>query len=308
MKRTVVVLGTLLGVLLTATSPALAQIVAEDLAQGAPPPPEYVLTADGTLIMGGDIVLNCNEWSAFYEQYSGTQPTDPEVRSDLEGASGVLEECERAGFSYSGGTGAGSGVPNGVEDAEGTPVGGVTEDGFVRTKYDTFVACDSGFPVVEQYAQACGEAGLPQADAPIPEGEDGSAALAQPIGEPPVPDLPDYVLTEDGTVIIDSDTGESCRTFASSIPTGEEFPTSVADAPPDFPLADDSPDFEQARGVLEQCEQAGFLPPGSANPPPTDDGDAVLLPETGGPALLTPLAALLVSSGVLVAVLKRRNS
>ena len=302
------VLGTLLGVLLTTTSPALAQIVAEDLAQGAPPPPEYVLTADGTLIMGGDIVLNCNEWSAFYEQYSGTQPTDPEVRSDLEGASGVLEECERAGFSYSGGTGAGSGVPNGVEDAEGTPVGGVTEDGFVRTKYDTFVACDSGFPVVEQYAQACGEAGLPQADAPIPEGEDGSAgAIARGPGDPPVPDLPDYVLSEDGTVIIDGDTGESCLTFASSIPTGEDFPTSVADAPPDFPLADDSPDFEQARGVLEQCEERGLLPPGAATPSGIPATRAEL-PTTGGPALLAPLAALLVASGVLVAVVWRRTS
>ena len=157
MKRTVAVLGTLLGTLLMVAPPASAQVEAGGTVHvpGASPPPQYVLAADGTLTMGGNIVFNCNEFARAVEQYGDDPPSDPHLRSELEGASGVLEECERAGFSPSGGTGAGPIGPSGVEDAEGTPLGGITEDGFVRTQNDTFVACDSGFPVVEQYAEAC---------------------------------------------------------------------------------------------------------------------------------------------------------
>lgn len=136
----------------------------------------------------------------------------------------------------------------------------------------------------------------------------GSAgAIARGPGDPPVPDLPDYVLSEDGTVIIDGDTGESCRTFASSIPVGEDFPTSVADAPPEFPLADPSPDFEQARSVLEQCKQRELLPLGdqyAANTPARGQQPPVTqaeLPATGGPGLLTPGASL--AGGMLLVVL-----
>ena len=132
--------------------------------------------------------------------------------------------------------------------------------------------------------------------------EGWAGAIARGPGDPPVPDLPDYVLSEDGTVIIDGDTGESCRTFASSIPTGEDFPTSVADAPPDFPLADPSPDFEQARSVLEQCERRGLLP----------SGYRAELPATGGlgPSVPgTPLAsgALLIALTVLGIAVPRRT-
>ena len=166
MKRTFAVLGTLLGMLLTAASPALAQVEASGTVHvpGVSPPPQYVLAADGTLIMGGDIAFNCNEFARAVEQYGDDPPSDPYLRSELEGASGVLEQCERAGFSPSGGTGVGSGVPDGVADAEGIPVGGVTEDGFVRTQNDTFVACDSGFPVVERYAEACERPGATTAE------------------------------------------------------------------------------------------------------------------------------------------------
>ena len=115
--------------------------------------------------------------------------------------------------------------------------------------------------------------------------------MARGPGDPPVPDFPDYVLSEDGIVIIDGDTGESCRTFASSIPAGEDFPTSVADAPPDFPLADPSPDFEQARSVLKQCERRGLLP----------SGDRAELPATGGLDPSVPGAPL--ASGALLIVL-----
>ena len=136
----------------------------------------------------------------------------------------------------------------------------------------------------------------------------GSAgAIARGPGDPPVPDLPDYVLSEDGIVTIDGDASESCGTFASSIPAGEDFPTSVADAPPDFPLADPSPDFEQARSVLEQCEQRGLLPLGdqyAANTPTRGQQPPVAqaeLPATGGSDLSMPRAPL--AGGVLLVVL-----
>ena len=104
-------------------------------------------------------------------------------------------------------------------------------------------------------------------------------------------DPADYVFEEGGNVTIDGDQGMSCRDFAMSIPQ-----------------ADASSDLEQARSVLEQCEQAGFLPPGGANASPSGDGDAVFLPATGGPAVLPSLAALLVALGVLIAVVRRRIS
>ena len=62
-------------------------------------------------------------------------------------------------------------------------------------------------------------------------------------------DPPDYVLEEDGTVVIDGDLATDCRSFASSVPR-----------------ANDAPDLEQARRVLVQCEEAGLLSSKSTTP------------------------------------------
>ena len=201
MKRIVVVLGTLLGMLLATTSPALALQLDGD----APPPPDFALKEDGTLVQGGDIISNCPRAFRELEQYRGVDTDDEsvpfELRLQLDQDAATARLCEQNGFSPSGGTGAGSGGSSGVEDGEGTPLGGVTGDGFVRISSDEFLDCASP-PATEQYAEACSEAGVTTAD----------------------------------------------------------------------------------------------------------DGDAVLLPETGGPALLAPLTALLVASGALVAVVWRRTS
>lgn len=96
-------------------------------------------------------------------------------------------------------------------------------------------------------------------------------------------DPPDYVLEEDGTVVIDGDVATDCRSFAGFQPS-----------------ADGDPNREQARRVLEQCEEAGLLPPGSTTPSASAssevsaaDGEGGALPDTGGPGL----AALLVVPG-----------
>ena len=88
MKRTVAVLGTLLGTLLMVAPPASAQVEAGGTVHvpGASPPPQYVLAADGTLTMGGDIVLNCNEFARFVEQYGDDPPSDPYLQGGFRGA------------------------------------------------------------------------------------------------------------------------------------------------------------------------------------------------------------------------------
>lgn len=107
-------------------------------------------------------------------------------------------------------------------------------------------------------------------------------------------DPPDYVLEEDGTVVIDGDLATDCRSFAGGVPP-----------------ADADPDLEQAQRVLEQCEQAGLLPSksttssasASSEVSAVDDGEGGGLPDTGGPglaALLVVSSALAVASGLLV--------
>lgn len=69
-----------------------------------------------------------------------------------------------------------------VDESGEVPVGGITEDGFVRTSNDTSVDCDYYLAEGGQYEQACREAGfLPEEDgtgsttdvaAPAPGGED----------------------------------------------------------------------------------------------------------------------------------------
>lgn len=104
-------------------------------------------------------------------------------------------------------------------------------------------------------------------------------------------DPPDYVLKEDGTVVIDGDLATDCPSFAEFVPS-----------------ADGDPDLEQAQSVLEQCEEAGLLDSGGGTPSASPsasassevsavDGEGGGLPETGGPAL----PALLVVAVVVVA-------
>lgn len=122
---------------------------------------------------------------------------------------------------------------------------------------------------------------LAQEEAP-PQAPAPGAAMSAPDGEPP-PDIPDFAFNKGGFVVIDGDIGTSCLDFAQT----EERITR-------------SDDRERlARSVLEQCEQAGFLPSGG-----TEFGEAstgredyrqshqltpfVQLPATGGPGLLLP--------------------
>lgn len=106
-------------------------------------------------------------------------------------------------------------------------------------------------------------------------------ALAQTSGN-----FPDYVLEEDGTVVIDGDGATDCRSFASFLEQGDFEPPAVNPS-------------RQAQSVLEQCEEAGLLPSGGTTPsaPASSEanGKGEVLPDTGGPTL----AALLGVSGVL---------
>lgn len=134
--------------------------------------------------------------------------------------------------------------------------------------------------------------------------QDDGAAIAQPAGGFPVPTPPDFVLREDGTVIVDGDTGSSCNTFALGLQQGY------------YQLGDQ----EQAQSVLEQCEERGFLGSTSGAEPipaaststeasvtvePAVTSPAVdTLPDTAGVPIF-PLAVgvglLLVGARVLVA-------
>ena len=108
-------------------------------------------------------------------------------------------------------------------------------------------------------------------------------------------DPPDYVLEEDGTVLIDGDLATDCRSFAGG----------------PVPSADGDPDLEQARSVLEQCEEAGLLEPGGGTPSASlspeasaADGEGGGLPDTGGPdlpALLPAVLGVLAVAGGLFA-------
>jgi hypothetical protein len=117
-------------------------------------------------------------------------------------------------------------------------------------------------------------------------------ALAQTSGG-----FPDYVLEEDGTVVIDGDGATDCPSFAAFLEQGDLEP----------PAGNPS---QQAQRVLEQCGEAGLLPSGGTTPiaPASSgasaaDGEGGGLPDTGGPdlpALLVVSSAVAVASGLLV--------
>ena len=103
-------------------SPALAQ-----LAGDAPPPPEYEVNEDGTLVIGGDILVRCAE-VGLGNPYLGTD--DPEVRAQIDQS---LREsaraCEAAGFetAVDHPSGSASSSSDASADAEVLPeTGGIT--------------------------------------------------------------------------------------------------------------------------------------------------------------------------------------
>ena len=73
------VLSTVLATILV--SPALAQL---DLSGNATPPPEYQVKEDGSLIIGGDVVVSCHQIG---QEDPYLQADGPEARA-----------CEAAGF------------------------------------------------------------------------------------------------------------------------------------------------------------------------------------------------------------------
>ena len=76
---------------------------------------------------------------------------------------------------------------------------------------------------------------------------------------------PDYVLEEDGTVVIDGDAGTDCRSFASGLEQGYF-------EPPGDPS-------QQAQSILEQCEEAGFLESGEGTKSAPAQGGEIWLPD-----------------------------
>ena len=129
-------------------------------------------------------------------------------------------------------------------------------------------------------------AGPVLAQQPATEAQGSSAAMIQTPGEV-TPDPPDFVLSEEGFVIVDGDVGTSCPDFAR-------------DFEDDGALRTTNLDQEMAQSVLAQCEQAGFLTSGGP-PAPVDASTGerldyrelhqltpAQLPATGGSVSLLP--------------------
>ena len=322
--RKLLLSSAVLAALLSAAPPALA-----DIAEGAPLPPEYEVTEDGTLIIGGDVLVDCRAVGT----PDDNAPSNPQVQAEINQA--VEEErqaCREAGFPTYGDDPlpAESGPaeqqyeqapgdfdcedfatqaeaqaalrenpsdPNGLDGPPG-PVGtgepGVACEGALPGLVDFEPVASKGVVPGSEVVSVTNEAGQ-YAQEETPSG----GALAQPIGEPPV-DPVDYVFGEDGVVTIDGDQGMSCRDFAL-----------------DVPQADTSSDLEQARSVLEQCEEAGFL---SSDAPVVQQPDQAVspmdrapstkkeLPATGGYGLLpSALAGGLLLTGLVALTLASRR-
>ena len=102
--------------------------------------------------------------------------------------------------------------------------------------------------------------------------------------------FPDYVLEEDGTVVIEGDAATDCTLFASFLEQGYFEPGGISPG---------------ARRVSDQCVEAGLLDPelaNSAGAPASGEGGG--LPGTGSPdlpALLPAVLGVLATTGVLLA-------
>lgn len=98
---------------MVSASPALAQ-----LAGDAPPPPEHQVKEDGTLVIGGDVVVRCAE-VGFGEPYLGTD--DPEVRAQIDQSfQESAQACEAAGFETAVDLSSGSASASGNASASGS--------------------------------------------------------------------------------------------------------------------------------------------------------------------------------------------
>lgn len=106
---------------MVSASPALAQ-----LAGDAPPPPEYQVEGDGTLVIGGDVLVPCSQ-VGLGDPYLGRD--DPEVRAQIEQS---LQEsaraCEAAGFETAVDVSSGSASASGSAAASGTASSGASAD------------------------------------------------------------------------------------------------------------------------------------------------------------------------------------
>ncbi len=167
-------------------------------------------------------------------------------------------------------------------DAPSPPEYQVKDDGTLIVGGDIVSSCFQ-VGLDDQYLRADGPEARACEAAGFEIAGNGSSGGASTGGDPP-----DYVLEEDGTVLIDGDLATDCRSFAGG----------------PVPPADGDPDLDQARSVVEQCEKAGLLPSESAAPSAAAssevpaDGEGEGLPETGGPALP---ALLVVAVAVVVA-------
>jgi hypothetical protein len=115
-----------------------------------------------------------------------------------------------------------------------------------------------------------------------------SAAQVYPAGGEPPPGSPDYAF-DGGEVVVSGDSVVSCRDFVDTFDQGY----------------DEYGDQEQARRVLERCEQAGS--PDDMDIPPEVRAEIRAdrrlggLPETGGvPAVPLGIGLLIASAGLLV--------
>lgn len=88
--RKLLLSSAMLAALMSTASPALA-----DLAEGAPPPPEYEVTEDGTLIIGGDVFVSCREIGG----PDDNEPFNPQVQVEIDQAAAEERQaCREAGF------------------------------------------------------------------------------------------------------------------------------------------------------------------------------------------------------------------
>lgn len=92
MLKTVCLTAILLVMVATAATPSFAQ-----LAGDVPPPPEYQVTDDGTLIIGGDVLADCSQVGipdpTLREAAPAVQAEEEEVRNE------AVQACRASGFA-----------------------------------------------------------------------------------------------------------------------------------------------------------------------------------------------------------------